>query len=138
MRAGGIWLCSRKMPGLPRRASGGVQLQTARLLSELRRPLYGGERCAAGGRGAAPLADAAVGTELSLPVAVPVGEPTRRSLERLVHTIGQRVGAYLEHQGLVVRDIENTYRALESTKASAMDDLLGHSISYRIAVGPQK
>jgi hypothetical protein len=36
----------------------------------------------------------------------------------------------------LVRDIENAYLALESTDASIMDDLLGHSISYRIAVGP--
>jgi len=64
--------------------------------------------------------------------------PDTRTLEGLIQTICHRVGTYLEHQGLVVRDIENTYRALESTKASAMDDLLGHSISYRIAVGPQK
>jgi len=66
-----------------------------------------------------------------------VRPPTRRSLEHLVQTIGQRVGTYLERQGLLVRDMENTYLALESTEASAMDDLLGHSISYRIAVGPQ-
>ena len=65
-----------------------------------------------------------------------VRPPTRRSLEHLVQTIGQRVGTYLERQGLLVRDMENTYLALESTEASAMDDLLGHSISYRIVVGP--
>jgi hypothetical protein len=65
-----------------------------------------------------------------------VRPPTRGSLEHLVQTIGQRVGAYLERRGLLVRDIENTYLALESTDASTMDDLLGHSISYRIAVGP--
>ena len=57
-------------------------------------------------------------------------------MEYLVQTIGQQVGAYLERQGLLVRDIENTYLELESTEASAMDDLLGHSISYRIAVSP--
>ncbi len=65
-----------------------------------------------------------------------VRPPIRRSLEHLVQTIGQRVGAYLERRGLLVRDIENTYLALESTDVSTMDDLLGHSISYRIAVGP--
>jgi hypothetical protein len=34
-----------------------------------------------------------------------------------------------------VRDIENTYLQFEDADESAMDDLLGHSISYRIAVG---
>ena len=54
----------------------------------------------------------------------------------LVQTIGQRVGAYLECQGLVVRDVENNYLQLEAPDESAIDDLLGYSVSYRIAVGP--
>jgi ribosomal protein S27E len=62
--------------------------------------------------------------------------PSPKVLELLVQIISQRVGRYLERQGLLVRDIENSYLALESTDASTMDDLLGHSISYRIAVGP--
>lgn len=66
-----------------------------------------------------------------------VQPPTRRSLEHLVQSIGQRVGAYLERQGLLVRDIENTYLALESTDASTMDDLLGDSTTCRITVDPQ-
>jgi hypothetical protein len=61
--------------------------------------------------------------------------PDTRTLEGLIQTNCPRVGAYLERQGLLVRDIENTYLELESKEASAMDDLLGHSISYRIAVG---
>jgi hypothetical protein len=36
-----------------------------------------------------------------------------------------------------VRDIENTYLDLDWAESSAMDDLVGYSISYRIAVGPQ-
>jgi len=36
-----------------------------------------------------------------------------------------------------VRDIENTYLQLEAPESSALNDLLGHSITYRIAVGPQ-
>ena len=58
-------------------------------------------------------------------------------MERLVQTISQRVGTYLERQGLLVRDIENSYLQLEAPDDSAMNDLLGHSITYRIAVGPQ-
>jgi len=51
--------------------------------------------------------------------------------------ISQRVGRYLERQGLLVRDIENSYLQLEALDDSVMNDLLGHSITYRIAVGPQ-
>ena len=61
--------------------------------------------------------------------------PTSQALERLVHVISQRVGAYLERQGLLVRDIENSYLELETPDDSALHELLGHSISYRIAVG---
>lgn len=63
--------------------------------------------------------------------------PRPQALEQLIHTISQRVGAFLEREGLLVRDIENTYLQLEPPDESAMNDLLGHSITYRIAVGPQ-
>lgn len=36
-----------------------------------------------------------------------------------------------------MRDIENTYLQLEDADDSAINDLLGHSITCRIAVGPQ-
>lgn len=45
-------------------------------------------------------------------------------------------GAYLERQGLLVRDIENSYLQLDDPDASVMNDLFGSSISYRIAVTP--
>jgi hypothetical protein len=63
--------------------------------------------------------------------------PGPQSLEQLIHTISQRVGAYLEREGLLVRDIENTYLQIEASEESALNDLLGHSITYRIAVGLQ-
>ena len=50
----------------------------------------------------------------------------------------ERVGRYLERQGLLVRDMENSYLTLESRDDTAMDDLLGHSVTYRIAVGPHQ
>jgi len=39
-------------------------------------------------------------------------------------------------QGLLVRDCESSYLALDPAKGEAIDDLLGHSITYRIAIGP--
>ena len=63
--------------------------------------------------------------------------PSLKVLELLVQMISQRVGRYLERQGLLVCDIENSYLQLETPDDSAINDLLGHSITYRIAVGPQ-
>ena len=40
--------------------------------------------------------------------------PTDSELAGLVQMISQRIGRYLEHQGLLVRDIENSYLNLES------------------------
>jgi len=43
----------------------------------------------------------------------------------------------LEWQGLLERDAENSYLAMDAVPGGSMDQLLGHSITYRIAVGPQ-
>ena len=51
--------------------------------------------------------------------------------------IAQRVGRYLERQGLFERDAENSYLTTDAVSEGPMDQLLGHSITYRIAVGPQ-
>jgi len=50
----------------------------------------------------------------------------------LIQSISQRVGAYLERKGLLVRDIEKTYLQLESSDESALNDLLGHSMTHRM------
>jgi hypothetical protein len=64
--------------------------------------------------------------------------PTLDELNKLVHTIGHRIARYLERQGLLVRDMENTYLQLNTLEDDPMQDLQGHSISYRIAMGPQQ
>jgi len=71
------------------------------------------------------------------PVFLRLPPPSPRGLEALIQSISQRIGAYLEREGLLVRDIENTYLQLDPPDESAMNDLLGHSITYRIAIGPQ-
>ncbi len=35
-----------------------------------------------------------------------------------------------------MRDVENSFLSLDSADVSGFDDLLGHSITYRIALGP--
>ena len=64
--------------------------------------------------------------------------PTGAELSRLAHTIARRVGRFLEREGLLARDAENSYLAGEAEDEGPMDQLLGSSITYRIAVGPQQ
>ena len=51
----------------------------------------------------------------------------------LVH----RVARFLERQGLLERDMENSYLTVDAVDDDPMHQLLGRSITYRIAVGPQ-
>ena len=67
-----------------------------------------------------------------------VKAPTSAELTRLTQTLALRVGRYLERQGLLERDAENSYLAGDDLKAGPMEQLLGSSITYRIAVGPQQ
>ncbi len=70
-----------------------------------------------------------------------VKTPTSDELTQLTHTIARRVGRYLERRGLLERDTDNCYLTPEAVNASDEDPsnhLLGSSITYRIAVGPQQ
>jgi hypothetical protein len=70
-----------------------------------------------------------------------VKAPTRNELTKLTHTIAHRVARYLERQGLLERDAGHTYltaNGLDEDPESPMSQLLGSSITYRIAVGPQQ
>ena len=65
--------------------------------------------------------------------------PDKSELEDLVQLISQRVGRCLERQGLLEQDSESAWLELEPTDdTDAMPHLLGSSVSYRIAVGPQQ
>jgi len=66
-----------------------------------------------------------------------VKAPTSEALTQLAHTIAHRVGRFLERRGLLERDAENSYLASDAVDDDAMNSLRGHSITYRIAVGPQ-
>ncbi len=67
-----------------------------------------------------------------------VKAPTSAELTALAQTLAQRIGRFLERQGLLERDAENSYLAGAAVEAGPMDQLLGSSITYRIAVGPQQ
>ena len=64
-----------------------------------------------------------------------VKAPTSAELTQLTHTIAHRLARYLERQGLLERDAEHSYLTLENSQEDPMDQLRGHSITYRIAVG---
>jgi hypothetical protein len=63
--------------------------------------------------------------------------PTTADLAYLARTIAHRIGRFLERQELLQRDAENSYLTGDTVDEGPMDRLLGHSITYRIAVGPQ-
>jgi len=70
-----------------------------------------------------------------------VKSPTKAELTRLTLKIAQRVGRYLERQGLIERDTGSIFLSPEAVDASDEDptnQLLGSSVTYRIAVGPQQ
>ena len=62
--------------------------------------------------------------------------PAQNELQTIVEQIASRIGCVLERRGLVERDIENAWLAGDG-EGGPLDDLLGSSITYRIAVGPR-
>ncbi len=70
-----------------------------------------------------------------------VKAPKRAELTQLTHSIASRVARYLERQGLLERSTGNIYltpEALDAPDEDPSNQLLGSSITYRIAVGPQQ
>lgn len=70
-----------------------------------------------------------------------VKSPTKAELNRLTHKIARRVGRYLERRGLIERDTGTIFLSPEAVDAPDEDptnQLLGSSVTYRIAVGPQQ
>lgn len=63
---------------------------------------------------------------------------TSTELTELTATLARRIGRHLERQGLLERDAENSYLVGDDLEAGPMEQLLGSSITYRIAVGPHQ
>src|SRR5690606_29718797 len=81
--------------------------------------------------------DGAFLTGTDPPVFRRIAPPTRQELQALVERIAERIGRALERRGLIERDCENAYLSLDPASDGPLDDLIGHSITYRIAVGPR-
>ena len=65
-----------------------------------------------------------------------VKAPSSAEFTRLTQILALRIGRNLERQGMLERDAENSYLSGEVMEAEPLDQLLGDSITYRIAVGP--
>ena len=62
--------------------------------------------------------------------------PTPAALDLLVPTRSDRIARHLKRRGLRVRDPENDSLTLGASDDSTVDELRGHSIPYRMALGP--
>jgi hypothetical protein len=68
-----------------------------------------------------------------------VKAPDKSALEELVQLISQRVGHCLERQSLLEQNVENAWLKPDPAEdTDAMPQILGSSMSYRIAIGPQQ
>ena len=68
----------------------------------------------------------------------PIKAPTKSELNSLTHRISKRVAGFLEREGLLVRDDDNDYLALDGLEDDPMLQIHGYSITYRIATGKQQ
>ena len=67
-----------------------------------------------------------------------VAAPTPAELDALLGQIVTRIARQLERRGLVVRDAENSYLSAGPGEEDSLAAVVGHSITYRIAVGPNE
>ncbi|MCC7330826.1 MAG: transposase [Gammaproteobacteria bacterium] len=67
-----------------------------------------------------------------------VAAPTSAELDALLGQIVGRIARHLERRGLLVRDAEASYLSAGPGEEDGLAAVVGHSISYRIAVGPNE
>ena len=71
------------------------------------------------------------------PVFRRIEPPRQEELQALVERLAERIGRALERQGLLARDTENSYLEFGPNAGGPLEDLIGHSITYRVAMGPR-
>jgi len=64
--------------------------------------------------------------------------PTVEQLHDLLHVISERVARFLERRGILERDEDNSYLTLDGLEEDPLQDIHSHSVTYRVAIGPQK
>ena len=65
----------------------------------------------------------------------PVKSPTYQDVENIAQKIAERVSRYLEKSGYLIRDLDTEYLDL-NTENEAIQSIIGASITYRLAFGP--
>jgi hypothetical protein len=68
----------------------------------------------------------------------PIKAPTKSELNSLTHCLSQRVAGFLEREGLLMRNDDNDYLALDGLEDDPMLQIHGYPITYRIATGKQQ
>jgi len=71
------------------------------------------------------------------PVFRAVRSPGAGELQALVQRLAEGIGRLLEKRGLIERDAEHGWLSGEPVQAGSLDELIGHCITWRIAVGPR-
>lgn len=64
--------------------------------------------------------------------------PTVGQLHHLLQQISERVARFLERRGMLERDEDNSYLTLDGLEEDPLKDIHSHSVTYRVAIGPQK
>ena len=67
-----------------------------------------------------------------------VNAPSKADLEAVLQQLSSKLARMLVKEGVLTQDSENSYLTLDHLEANPMQQVHGHSISYRIAIGPQQ
>ncbi|MEQ8630552.1 MAG: transposase, partial [Gammaproteobacteria bacterium] len=64
--------------------------------------------------------------------------PSVAQLHDLLQVISERVARFLERRGILERDEDNSYLTLDGLAEDPLREIHTHSVTYRVALGPQK
>ena len=64
--------------------------------------------------------------------------PTKGQLQAVVQRISERLAKLLTRQGLLTQDDDSSTLTLDALDDNALHHLQSHSVTYRVAVGPQQ
>ena len=67
-----------------------------------------------------------------------VNATTEADLEAVLQQLSTRLARMLVKAGVLTQDMENSSLTLDHLEANPMQQVQGHSITYRIAIGPQQ
>jgi hypothetical protein len=67
-----------------------------------------------------------------------ISKTTFEEMQMVLHRICERLGRLLEERGLLCRDVEQSYLTFDYDDEDLINDLIGSSITYRVAVGKNK